>query len=63
MILGLFNRFIEHINKGRKIRNDKIILIFEDKEIPSDIEISKTGKILEDYMDKKILDYWKFYIK
>lgn len=62
-LLKALNRIIGHINAGRVANAESIIELFEEKEIPNDLIISKEGKDIKDYMDSDIKEYWDFYVE
>lgn len=63
IIVDILNKMIQHINIGRRIQENISIDLFELPKIPSDLDLCKEGKTIEDYMDKLLLEYWNFYVK
>ena len=61
--VGLLNKLIDHINKGRKIRSDPEVARFAEPNIPEKIEYYGTGKSEQDFMDPEIVRYWKCYVE
>ena len=62
VLCNLLNRMIRHINKGRQYANETIIEEIDIPSIPNDLELSKAGKSIKDYMDKEFKEYWNYYI-
>jgi len=58
----MFNRIIEHLNAGRRANGEEEMQLFADPHIPTDIELNRKGEDITQYMDKDILDHWKYYI-
>ncbi|HIP44526.1 MAG TPA: hypothetical protein EYG93_04230 [Sulfurospirillum arcachonense] len=61
-IVITLNRIIEHINTGRKIRDEDLIELFNETTFPDQVELDKEQKTIENYMDKAIKEYWKSYV-
>ena len=61
-IVITLNKIIEHINTGRKIKNEDLIELFDETVFPNKVELSKENKTIEDYMNNDIKEYWKVYI-
>lgn len=61
-IVELLNTMIRHINKGREISGALKLEEIPKVNFPDDVELNKSGKKLQDYMDEEIVDYWNQYI-
>ena len=61
-VRNMLNRMIDHLNAGRRANAESEIPLFEEIEIPSDLQLSQQGKTIKDYMDKNIIEHWDFYI-
>lgn len=61
-IVEILNKIINHINQGRDISMDTKVESFEETELPSDIDVSTSGKQLADFMNKDILRFWEHYV-
>lgn len=61
--VGLLNKMINHINKGRRIRSEPEVPRFAEPSIPEKIEYFGTGKTEKDFMDSEIVKHWKCYVE
>ena len=62
-LINMFNKIIDHLNAGRRANGEIEIALFENPQLPTDIELAKTKKTLIEYMDESIVDHWKFYVE
>lgn len=62
-IVQVVNVLIKHINEGRKLRKEPLVVEFNVVEIPDKVELASLGKSEQDYMDAMIKDYWKCYVE
>ena len=61
IINNVLNIIIEHLNKSRD-ENEKISL-FDKPNFPTDIDMSNANKSVCDFMDRDVVEYWKYYIE
>ena len=61
-IIVILRRAMAHLNQNKKIRGEEEISLPEVVEFPDDVELSRTGKKIEDYMDPLICEYWNTYV-
>lgn len=61
-VCKMLNNIIIHLNAGRRANAENEIALFEEPNIPSDLELSKNNESIEDYMDTDIKEHWDFYI-
>lgn len=61
-IVEMLNKIISHLNAGRRANGEIEIHLFDKPSLPTDMELSKLGKELTDFMDKDILEHWIYYI-
>lgn len=61
-MIKVLNRIINHINAGRELNEEPLVALFKEIEIPNDLEISKAGKKITDYMNEDVKEYWDFYV-
>ncbi len=57
-VVHLINRMLEHINKGRSIRNKPLVLLFPEPAIPDKIQLFREHKTVKDYMEDSIKECW-----
>lgn len=62
MVVAILNQIIRHVNIGRRISMESTIEEFDEEKLPSDIEVSRSGKPLDHFMDKNVLEYWNHYV-
>ncbi len=60
-ISGVLNIVIEHLNNSITHNTSKIPL-FDHVDFPTELELSRSGKSVLDYMDKDFVDCWKLYV-
>lgn len=58
LIDGILNPMIEHLNRGRDIAGENVIPSFVRTEFPSAVEMSRDGKVPQDYFDAVIVEHW-----
>ena len=58
---NVLNIIIEHLNKSRD--EDEKISLFDKPDFPTDIEMRNAGKSACDFMDRDVVEYWKYYIE
>ena len=51
-----------HLNQNRIVRGEEEIPLPNNVVFPDDVELSKKGEKIEDYMDPLILEYWNTYV-
>lgn len=61
-IVTVLNRLIEHINNGRRCRNEAEVKPFLMTQIPSKHQLVRMGKKEEDFMEPQIKEFWKVYV-
>ena len=61
-LINMFNRIIEHLNAGRRAKGETEIAKFDSPQLPTDIELDKSGKEISEYMDNDIIEHWNYYI-
>lgn len=61
-VATLLNTLIKHINKGRAIRGEELILEFKVPRFPDKVELKRLGKSEIDFMDPDFVDYWNEYV-
>jgi len=57
----ILNVAIEHINNSSTHNTNKIPL-FSHVDFPTELELSRNGKTIYDYMDKDFVEYWNYYV-
>lgn len=62
-IVGIFNKIITHLNKGRKVKGESLIQLFNEDELPSDIDLAEWGEDITKYFNPMILRFWKYYVE
>ncbi|WP_082813009.1 ATP-binding protein [Cellulomonas timonensis] len=63
IIEGVLNPMIRHLNRGREIAGASPIELFERKDVPSQVELSRLKKTLSDYYDKDIVEHWRVLVE
>lgn len=58
LVDGVLNPMIAHLNRGREIADEPPIPLFVSTDFPTALEMSKEGKVLEDYYDSAISEHW-----
>ena len=61
-IIVILRRAMVHLNQNKKIRGEEEISLPEVVEFPDDVELSRIGKKIGDYMDPLIFEYWNTYV-
>ena len=62
-IRRMLNHIIQHLNAGRVANGEPEIASFSEDELPTDLELDKLGKHIEEFYDSDIKEHWDFYIK
>jgi len=62
-IVSSLNKMIVHINKGRKMKKESVIDLFEEIKFPNKVELQRKGQTSKDLMDNDIKLYWKTYVE
>lgn len=62
-IVRMLNKIIDHLNAGRVANGEELISSFEEKDLPSDLELETQNKTIEEYFDNDIKRHWEYYIK
>ena len=62
-IRGMLNHIIQHLNAGRIANGEPEISFFSEDELPTDLELNKQGKHIEEFYDSDIKEHWDFYVK
>ena len=62
-IVYILNILIGHINNGRNVRGEAVVPLFSTTPIPDKVKLARFKKTEQDYMDKKIKEYWKVYVE
>lgn len=61
-IVVILRRAMTHLNQNKKIRGEEEVVLPEVVEFPDDVELKKSGKKIDDYMDPLICEYWNTYV-
>lgn len=61
-IVAILCRAMAHLNQNRIVRGEEEIPLPNNVVFPDDVELSKKGEKIEDYMDPLILEYWNTYV-
>ena len=62
-IIKTLNRLIEHLNKNRIVAGKQIIPKLDEIKFPDKVQLEAEGKTIFDYMDQKVLAYWRNYVE
>ena len=60
-LVQVLNIMIDHLNSSA-LHNEHEISLLEEAAFPPEIEMEKSGKTPEDYMDKDFVEYWNYYV-
>ena len=58
--VSAINRLVTHLNEGRGISEDVKISLIKETEIPSEFDLSRSGKHIESYYNRLITEQFKF---
>ena len=61
-IVKVLNRIINHLNKGREIRHETFLDLFQEQTIPDKLDLVRQDKTAEDFMNPTIKECWKTYV-
>ena len=61
-LVFLINRLIEHINAGRRIKNEAEVPLIAETKLPSEIELHRNHEACENYMNSTIKECWSCFI-
>ena len=61
-IVVILNRLIRHLNNNNRLRGQKEVPEIEFVEIPDRVQMSKEGKVINDYFDNEVQEYWNKYV-
>lgn len=62
-IVRMLNKIIDHLNAGRVANGEDLISSFEEPKLPTDLEIEKQNKTIDEFFDDDIKEHWNYYIK
>lgn len=62
-VVYILNILISHINNGRNVRGETLVPLFDTTPIPDKVKLARLKKAEHDYMDEKIMEYWKVYVE
>lgn len=60
-LVQVLNIIIDHLNSSA-LHNEREISLLNEVAFPPEIELEKSGKKPEDYMDKDFVSYWEYYV-
>lgn len=58
LVRGVLNPMIQHLNRGRDIAGSNRIDPFELKDLPTAVEMNRTGTSPKDYFDATLVEHW-----
>lgn len=58
----ILNIMIDHINKGRDIKEKPLLDMLEIVDFPDKVKLEELGQSIQDYMDTDIVKHWDKYI-
>ena len=61
-LVQILNKMIYHLNAGRKIKGETLLIPFPTPAIPDEVYLERNKETIQDFMDKDILQYWKTYV-
>lgn len=62
-MVRMLNKIIDHLNAGRVANGEALISSFEESELPTDLELEKQNKTIDEFFDDDIKEHWNYYIK
>ena len=63
VIVSLLNRFIEHINSGRKIKSVAEVPLISETTLPPAFELFRKKESESQYMNKIVLECWQCFVE
>lgn len=58
--VSAINNMVAHLNEGREILKDVKISLIKETEVPSEFDLSRSGKQIEFYYNELITEQFKF---
>lgn len=58
-LIDVANRLIDHLNEGRRFRNEDLIPHVEENELPEDAELIEANKKIEEFYNPTIKQFFK----